>query len=93
MIQIGFAVEARVSDSIATFSVGWGLATYANRPWYQNLFGLVRQGAVGVRRYGIVALGFFVTAQFVDIHAARAAMAVENVSTRKNISRGPLPQR
>ena len=89
MIQIGFAVEARVTNSIATISIGWGLATYANRPWYRNLFGIVRQGAVGVRRYGIVVFGFFLTGQFVDMDAARAAMAVENVSTRKNMSRGP----
>lgn len=74
MIQIGIALEAQVNGAVTTLSAGWGLATYANRPWYMNLFGLVRQGAVGVRRYGVVVLGFFLTGQFVNIEIARKAM-------------------
>jgi hypothetical protein len=91
MIQIGIALEGQAAGNVATLSAGWGLATYANRPWYMNLFGLVRQGNVGIRRYGVVAFGFFLTLQFVNMQIARAAMAQNTANSSaygKNLRAG-----
>ena len=74
MFQVSAAVEAQVRGKIVTVAFGWGLATFADLPWYRNLFGIIAQGAPGVRRFGLLALGFFITAQFVDIDGARKAL-------------------
>lgn len=74
MFQIGVAVEGQISGKIATLTVGVGLAQFANRRWYENFFGIIAQGAVGVRRYGLILFGFFVTLQFVDVDGARKSI-------------------
>lgn len=74
MFQIGLAVEAQARGGVVTVSVGWGLAMFADQPWWRNLFAVVWQGAPGVRRYGLVVLGFFATVQGVDIAGAQKAL-------------------
>lgn len=88
MFQFGVSFEVQLGGGIGNFMVGWGLGTFANRPWHQNLFGVVRQGAPGVRRYGVIVLGLFVTMQFVDIATTRAALQGQQSSVHgKNPSR------
>lgn len=74
MIQISAALEANISGKAVTVTGGWGLNTFANVPWWGNLFGIIRQGAVGIRRYGLIVLGFFITAQYCDIAAVQASL-------------------
>lgn len=73
MIQLSLAAEMNIGGRAGTLAVGWGLNTFANVPWYGNLFGIVRQGATGIRRYGLIVLGFFVTFQYADIPLIQAA--------------------
>jgi len=93
MIQLGVALEGQANGGVATLTVGWGLALFANEPWYRQMFAIIAQGAVGVRRFGVVLFGFFITLQLVDIEGARksimgAAVQQNNVSTRKISSPG-----
>lgn len=67
MFQISVSTEMRLGAGIGTLGVGWGLGTFAGEPWYDNLFGIVHQGVPGVRRYGFVFAGFFVTYQMCNV--------------------------
>lgn len=81
MFQIGLAVEVQLAGGVGTLTAGWGLATFAG-PWWRNLFGVVYQGAPGVRRYGVVLAGFFVTLQGVDMAGARKALMGEAIKAQ-----------
>ncbi len=92
MFQIGISLEVHARGGVVTSSVGWGLSTFTGLPWYRNLFGVIAQGAVGIRRFGLIAFGFFTTIQFVDMDGARKALLgaqIQNSSVhgQKNPSR------
>ena len=63
MIQVGLSGEVRFRDYLVTLALGWGVGTFSNMPWYRNLFGIIRQGALGIVRYGVIFCGFFVSIQ------------------------------
>jgi len=67
MFQLSGSIECRIRDTIVTVALGWGVATFPNLPWYKNLFGIIRQGALGIARYGFIFGGFFVTVQGCDL--------------------------
>ena len=80
MIQFSGAAEGRINDKIVTVAAGWGIGNFSETPWYLNLIGAVSQIAPGIRRYGLVLIGFFVTIQFCDVAAVQKAVVRSNSS-------------
>lgn len=79
--QIGLSLEIQVRGKAVTISTGCG---YLTTPWWGNLFAIIAQGAVGVRRFGLILLGTFLTAQFVDLDGVRASMLGEQIKKQKS---------
>lgn len=85
MFQFGLSLETQFGDSAITFSVGWGLKFFANQPWWRHMLAIVAQGAPGIRRFGLIVLGFFVTAQFVDMDGARKSILGAQISRNSSV--------
>ncbi len=87
--QISLAAEVRVGERLFTLSTGWGFGTFA------SMFGLIYQGAVGIRRYGAILAGFFLTGQYANVQEIQRGQQKPSAYGQKlrgGASRLPLGQ-